>query len=175
VLFYGDYLHSPNSDAALRLIRAIMPRVRQTHPEAVLELVGAHHTREMAASAGSSDVIRGVVPSLTPYLDRATVVVAPLRIGGGMRVKVLEALAAGKALVASPRALEGLDVEPGRDALRAETDEDFCAAISELIENEELRVALGSNGRTWAEANLGAERGVSAYEALYQELLSADN
>src|SRR5207244_3672519 len=87
----------------------------------------------------------------------------PLRLGGGMRVKVLETLAAGKALVASPRALEGLRLEPGREVLQAESDAEFCEAISELLANEERRISLGRSARVWAEANLGWERVAVAF------------
>ena len=172
VLFVGDYLHTPNSDAALRLTRTIMPRVRRAHPDAKLELVGAHPTAAMATDPANGVAVRGVVPSVEPFLARATVVVAPLRIGGGMRVKVLEALASGKALVASPRALEGLDVTDGQEVLVAEDDDAFVEAVSSLLADEERRVALAQRARRWAESALGWEPSVAAYEALYGELLA---
>ena len=174
VLFFGDYLHPPNADAALCLIRTIMPRVRKAHPTAVLELVGPNPTTEIASCAGSGVEIRGVVPSLTPYLERAALIAAPIRLGGGMRTKVLETLAFGKALVATPRAIEGLDLVPGRDVVVAESDEDFCTEISDLIADDERRARLGGNARAWVEANLGWEPVVSAYDGLYRELLAAD-
>jgi glycosyltransferase involved in cell wall biosynthesis len=174
LLFFGGYEHSGNADAALRLIESIFPRLRARHPELVLQLVGARPTPQMSALAGDGIVVTGQVPSIEPYLGNAAVVVAPLRLGGGMRVKVLETLASGKALVASPRALEGLEVEPGRDVLQADSDDEFCSAVAELIENEGRRVALGSHAREWAQANLGWEHVVSAYEALYEELVLAD-
>ena len=141
-----------------------MPRVRRAHPTAVLELVGANPTTEIASCAGSGVEIRGVVPSLTPYLERAALIAAPIRLGGGMRTKVLETLAAGKALVATPRAIEGLDLVPGSDVVVAESDEEFCAEISDLIADDERRARLGGNARAWVEANLGWEPVVSAYD-----------
>jgi len=119
-------------------------------------------------------VITGQVPSVTPYLDRAAVVVVPVRLGGGMRVKVLEALASGKAVVASPRAVEGLELVDGQGIVIADSDEEFCTAISELVESVERRVSLGRDARSWAEANLGWEQVVLAYEDLYRNLLAAD-
>ena len=172
VLFVGDYLHTPNSDAALRLTRTIMPRVRRAHPDAELELVGAHPTSAMATDPANGVAVRGVVPSVEPFLERAAVVVAPIRIGGGMRVKVLETLASGKALVASPRALEGLDVTDGEEVLVAEDDDAFVEAVSSLLADEERRVALAQRARRWAESALGWESSVAAYEALYRELLA---
>lgn len=172
VLFVGDYMHTPNSDAALRLTRSIMPRVRRAHPDAKLELVGAHPTAAMASDPANGVAVRGVVPSVEPFLDRAAVVVAPLRIGGGMRVKVLETLAAGKALVASPRALAGLAVTNGREVLVAEDDDAFVEAVSALLADEQRRVELAQRARLWAESALGWRPSVAAYEALYGELLA---
>ena len=89
-----------------------------------------------------------------------------------MRVKVLETLAAGKALVASPRALAGLTAIDGENVIVAETDEEFVEAVSRLLRDEEQRVALGASARRWVEAEFGWEQIVAAYEALYAELLA---
>jgi glycosyltransferase involved in cell wall biosynthesis len=172
LLFFGGFEHPPNADAASRLISSIFPRVREREPSAVLQLVGTKPTPEMLAAANEDVVVSGGVPSLVPYLDRAALVVVPIRRGGGMRVKVLEALAAGKAVVASPRAVEGLNVVDGRDLVVAETDEEFVSAISELIDSEERRVTLAGYSRRWAETSLGRNSTVEAYEDLYRGLLS---
>jgi glycosyltransferase involved in cell wall biosynthesis len=127
----------------------------------------------MLAAVGEGIRLRGHVPELAPFLDAASLVVAPLRLGGGMRVKVLEALAAGKAVVASPRAAEGLEIADGREIVFAETDEEFVAAVSGLLADEERRVELARAARRWAERELGADRIVAAYEALYARLLAA--
>jgi glycosyltransferase involved in cell wall biosynthesis len=108
---------------------------------------------------------------VTPYLDRAAVVVVPLRMGGGMRVKVLEALAAGKAVVASRLAVEGLDVVDGKQILLAETDKQFIDAIVQLLYYTERRTALAVCARAWACANLGWEGSIAAYDALYESLI----
>ncbi|HEU0304876.1 MAG TPA: glycosyltransferase family 4 protein [Gaiellaceae bacterium] len=172
VLFFGDYLHAPNSDAADRLMGTIMPRVRRSHPDARLELVGAHPTPTMVSDSGDGVAVRGPVESVTPYLDRAAVVAAPLRLGGGMRVKVLETLAAGKALVASSRAVEGLELSSGEHAIVTDDDDEFAEAVSSLLADEERRVALASAARRWAQDELRWEPSVAAYEGLYGELLA---
>ena len=117
--------------------------------------------------------VTGKVPDVTPHLDRAAVVVAPLSTGGGLRVKVLEALAFGKALVASPLAVEGIALTDGRNYLRADGDAAFADAVALLLGDERRRVELGRAAREWAEANLGWQVTVAAYEALYAELLAA--
>jgi glycosyltransferase involved in cell wall biosynthesis len=90
-----------------------------------------------------------------------------------MRVKVLETLAAGKALVASSRAVEGFAVRDGHELLIADTDEEFCAAISELLADEDRRVEVARAARAWAEGQADAHRTASAFDSLYRELLSA--
>ena len=116
--------------------------------------------------------VTGEVPDVTPYLDEAAVVAAPLRIGGGMRVKVLEAMAAGKAVVATPLAVEGLDAEGASQLWTAEIAEDFRSALAVLLGDAEAREALGTGARRWAAKHLGWERPIARYEALYEELLA---
>lgn len=171
VALVGGYLHPPNADAALRLIRSIAPDARRRVGRLRLLLVGAGPTREMLAEAGPEDVVTGFVPDVNPFLDEAALVALPIRLGGGMRVKLLEALAAGKAVVATRVAAAGLDVADGRELLFAESDEEFVEAIVRLVENEQERVRLASAARAWAEENLGWESRVEAYEALYSSLL----
>jgi glycosyltransferase involved in cell wall biosynthesis len=168
VLFVGNLNHVPNRDSAAFLAREVMPRVRLRHPHAVLRLVG-ERTEELGELDGVEAT--GRVPDVTPYLDAAAVVVAPARIGAGMRVKVLDALVAGKALVASPLAVEGLSLEPGRHALVAEAEE-FADAVSSLLDDRARRAELGRNARRWAVEHLGWERALDAYDQLYARLVS---
>lgn len=173
LLFVGSYRHRPNVDAALRLAEAILPRVRARCPGATLRLVGPEPPGELLALAGGGVEVTGIVPDVTPYLDAAAVVVVPLRLGGGMRVKVLEALAAGKAVVCSRLAAEGLDVADGAELLLAETDEEFTAAIARLLGDEALRRELGTRARAWAVAQRPAGERIAAYEGLYRRLIAA--
>ena len=110
---------------------------------------------------------------MVPFLDRATVVVAPLRLGGGIRVKILDALAAGKAVVASTLAVEGLDIVAGEHCLVADTDDEIVAAISALLGDAALRARVAGAAYAWAAANLGWARTMAAYDALYDRLLDA--
>jgi glycosyltransferase involved in cell wall biosynthesis len=170
MLFVGNFIHPPNVDAAMRLVGAIFPQVQARVPGAVLRIVGDQPPARLAGSAKPSVVVTGRVPDVTPYLDRAAVVVIPVRMGGGMRVKVLEALAAGKAVVASRLAAEGLDVVQGRQILFAESDREFADATVELLLDVERRASLAAGARAWALENLGWERVIRAYENLYDSL-----
>jgi glycosyltransferase involved in cell wall biosynthesis len=169
LLFVGNFNHVPNADAALHLVGEILPRIRKRRPEALLRLVGE---RPPPSAVGPGVEATGRVPEVLPYLDAAAMVVAPLRLGGGTRVKVLEALAAGKALVAYPPALEGVDVEPGRHALVADGPKAFAAAVCALLDDPARRVALGKAARVWAKENLGWERPLAAYDELYARLVA---
>lgn len=172
VVFIGNFVHPPNVDAATRLVVDIFPRLEHSHPESILYIVGEGPPRELAGHSRARVIVTGRVPDVIPYLDAAAVVAVPIRMGGGIRVKVLEALAAGKAVVASSRALEGLSVVDGEHALVAETDGEFADAIGRLLEDGELRVALAHRARQWACANVRWERSIEAYEALYGRLLA---
>jgi polysaccharide biosynthesis protein PslH len=173
ILFVGAFSHPPNVDAALWLALEIFPRVRARMPDVRLALVGDKAGDEIRALADGSVSVHSSVSDLDPYLERAAVVVAPVRMGGGMRLKVLEALAAGKAVVASRLAVEGIDARPGEQFLLAETDDDLVDALAALVGDSELRRAFAQRARAWAEQNLGWEREATAFERLYETLAAA--
>jgi polysaccharide biosynthesis protein PslH len=170
ILFFGSFGHHPNVDASLWLAQDIFPRVLERAPQARLELVGQEPTEEIRSLETQAVAVHGSVPDVTPYLDRAAVVAAPIRLGGSMRMKVLETLAAGKALVATPRAAEGVEATAGEHYLLTEDEDSIVEALTRLVEDREARQALGRSARVWAEANLGWERGAQAFEQLYDEL-----
>lgn len=171
VVFVGGFGHPPNIDAARWLAGSIFPRVLERVPQARLELVGDKPGDEVRSLAGPGVAVHGSVPDVTPHLNRAAVVVAPLRLGGSMRGKVLEALAAGKALVATPRAAEGLDAVPGKHFLLAASEEEITDALVKLLVDSDRRRELAMRARAWAEENLSWEHSVAAFERLYASLL----
>jgi glycosyltransferase involved in cell wall biosynthesis len=170
VLFFGSFAHHPNVDAALRLVQDIFPRVLERHPAASLVIVGANPPEELRRVTGARVLITGSVPDLTPYLNEAAVVAAPLFEGGGMRMKVLETLAAGKALVASPIAIDGLSLGAGDHVVLASTDAGFAEEIAALLDDHTHRVSIARAARRWACENIDLDAVVSAYELLYESL-----
>jgi glycosyltransferase involved in cell wall biosynthesis len=173
LVFVANFMHPPNVDAAERLVTHIFPRVRARVPSAVLAIVGANPPASLTSSAPDGVTVTGRVPDIVPWMNDAAVIVAPLRVGAGMRVKIVEALAYGKAVVASLRGLEGLDVTDGVHVAVAETDAEFVARIVELLESAHMRATLAGNAREWACANLGVDRWLDAYDALYASLARA--
>jgi glycosyltransferase involved in cell wall biosynthesis len=170
VLFCGSFVHPPNVEAAIRLARKIFPRVSQARPDATLELVGPSPPPALRALAGESVSVTGAVPNVVPHLDRATVVVAPIAIGGGVRVKVLEALASGKAVVASSRAAEGIRAQPGSELIVADGDEAVAAAIVHLLNDHRARRQLAERARCWAQRELSWSAMADRYEELYDRI-----
>ena len=171
LVFVGNFKHPPNLDAADRLINHIFPRVQAQFPEVQLFIVGDHLPASIQRHEDKNVIVTGYVPDVAPYLKRAALVVVPLRLGGGMRVKMLEALAAGTAIIASSRAVEGLDVVDGEQLILAEDDNEFAGAIIDLLHNSEKRLALAREARSWASANLSWDGLAAVYERLYRSLL----
>lgn len=168
VLFVGNFVHPPNAAAAGRLVDRIFPLVRARVPVAALTIVGAGPPEELTQRPGVH--VPGRVESLAPYYRDTAVFAVPLELGGGMRVKVVEALAAGLPIVASPLAVEGLDVADGREVLLATTDEEFADRIVQVLETPELRAGLAASSAAWARANLAWETVCDAYDRLYADL-----
>lgn len=167
LLFVGNFVHPPNLDAAVHLTTVLLPRVREQVPDARLWLVGERAPPSLQPLGADGVDVTGWVPDLNPYLDAAALVVAPIRLGGGMRVKVAEALAAGKAVAGTPLAFAGIPVTTGVNATVAATDEAFVSGVVALLRDPARRAAMGRAAREMALAKLGPDRTAAAYEAVY--------
>ena len=157
--FVGALDYFPNVDAAVWFCREVWPSIHRRHPESTFSLVGRRPAAEVQRLADLPGVhLVGQVPDVRPYLSRAAVVVAPLRIARGLQNKVLEALAMGKAVVASPPALAALQCQPGSDLLAASSTAEWIEAILHLLENESLRKKLEMAGRKYVEVHHAWDR-----------------
>jgi sugar transferase (PEP-CTERM/EpsH1 system associated) len=166
-VFVGALDYRPNVDGACWFSREVWPEIRRLHPRATLALVGRRPTAEVRRLAREPGIeVVGQVPDVRPYVARAAVALAPLRIARGIQNKVLEALAMGKAVVASPRALVGLQVEPGVHALAASTPREWAEAVSGLLSDESLRRRLGAAGRVYVEEHHRWETCLERFGAL---------
>jgi polysaccharide biosynthesis protein PslH len=139
VVFTGSMDWEPNIDAMEYFCRQIWPSVLAEFPNASFQIVGRDPHPRVRRLASSSVEVTGKVPSVIDYLRSATAVVVPLRIGGGTRLKIFEAMAMGKAVVSTSIGAEGLDVTPGRDLEIADSAESFASAVIELIRDPALR------------------------------------
>ena len=152
IVFVGGLDYFVNIDAACFFATEVFPQLQQKFTDATLTLVGSKPAPEVLALKDQNSAIEvtGRVPSIAEYLHQATVAVAPLRTGFGMKIKTLEYMAAGCPVVGSDRGLEGIEVDSDRvplRALRANTVEEYIEAISRLFNNAELRDRLSRNGR----------------------------
>lgn len=172
VLFSGNFTHWPNRDAALWLAREIMPAVRARQPGAQLQIVGASPPAEIVALAGPGIEVHADVPSVDPHIEAAAVVVAPVRSGGGMRMKVLQALAAGKAVVTTGRGAEGFDCfgEPPPLAIAGGAGP-FAAEVAALLADPGRREELGHRARAFAEAHHGPAAWAARLQSAYEEAI----
>ena len=151
VVFVGGHSWYPNRDAMTYFIREILPRVRLAVPACSLTWVG--RVPAGFADRYSHDEVRvtGYVPDIRPFVADAACYVVPLRIGGGTRLKILDAWAMGKAVVSTSIGCEGLDVTEGQNILIRDTPETFAEAICSVLVDTDLRRRLGDNGRTTVE------------------------
>jgi polysaccharide biosynthesis protein PslH len=130
VVFVGGLGYWPNADGLAWLLSRVWPEVASRRPQAALWLVGAGMTPDIRRLARQPGVRTfGAVPDLAPIYRRAALAVAPLRCGGGTRIKIIEAALAGVATVATPFAAAGLPLRDGCDAWLANSDRDFAQAI----------------------------------------------
>jgi glycosyltransferase involved in cell wall biosynthesis len=139
VVFTGSMDWEPNIDAVTYFCSDIWPRILSEYPEARFQVVGRDPRPSVRKLATSSVEITGTVPSVDEYLRRATVVVVPLRAGGGTRLKIFEAMATGKAVVSTSVGAEGLDVTHGQDLILADNATTFADSILSLLRHDELR------------------------------------
>lgn len=149
MLFLGSLDWQPNRDALLYLLREILPGIQAANPRAVLRVVGrqpAAKLREQVEGRAGVEWV-GEVPDIRPYFAKAAVVLVPLRIGGGSRIKILESLAMAKAVVTTRIGAEGLEVAAGRHCLVADEPREFARCTVELLADPRRAAELGSAGR----------------------------
>ena len=155
LVFTGAMEWLPNVDAILYFAQHILPMIREKVPNVRLTVAGRTPSQRLLALAGSDKQIRvtGSVEDIRPFVREASVYVVPLRIGGGTRLKIFEAMAMGKAIVSTTIGAEGLPVTDGKEILIADDAQDFADAVVSLLRHPEKRRQLGSAARHLVECN----------------------
>ncbi|MBI2865270.1 MAG: glycosyltransferase [Chloroflexi bacterium] len=173
VVFVGNFNHPPNVDAALWLGREIMPLLQRQSPGVRLAIIGPDPPAEVHSLAGPDIVVTAGVPQVEPFIEEAAVVMAPVRIGGGQRMKVLQAMAMGKAVVTTARGAEGLSTGSVEAPLAiADNAEGIARATAALLDSAEARTVLGARARAHAMAQFSPSAYVGRLEMVYAELLA---
>lgn len=148
LLFVGSMFWYPNIDAMHWFCRAVWPRVQQAKPDACFDWVGCGPIARVASLNRMQGVqVIADAPDVRPYLARAAVCVVPLRIGSGTRLKILEAMAAGRTVISTSVGAEGLDLRPGQEFLLADTPADFAVGCVELLNDHGWRDRMALSGR----------------------------
>jgi glycosyltransferase involved in cell wall biosynthesis len=170
-VFVANFAYAPNVDAALHLCRDIVPLVRARVPDLCVWLVGNDPPDAVRALAGEHVTVTGWVPDIAPYLDLATVLVCPLRIGGGIKVKTIEALRRGRALVTTPVGAQGLPSEARRAVLIADTPEAFASSLVRVLGQPDVRRLLERRARRAGGVLPSWNDAAAALTRVYNELL----
>jgi len=166
VVFVGAMDWEPNVDAVKYFCEEIWPLVLAKVPGARFRIVGRNPDRRVRGLAGPTVEVTGRVPSVVEHLRAAAAVVVPLRIGGGTRIKIYEAMAVGKAVVSTTVGAEGLDVHHGQNILLCDATDDFAESVAAMLRDEQVRGRLGR-----AAAELAANYGWPLIGAKFGQIL----
>lgn len=173
IIFTGDMSFFPNDDAARFFIREIFPLIKKRCHAAKFTVAGRNPSMRLTALARSvADVsLTGYAPDMGEHLSRAAVFAAPLRAGSGLRTKIVEAMAWGLPVVATPRSLEGIPARDGSEVVVARSSEEFALRVAELLSDGAARSSIGGAARRMVEEKFSQEALSCQIENIYEEIL----
>jgi len=165
VLFTGSMDWMPNEDAVKDFVESVLPRVEARVPEVTFRIVGRNPTAGVRALAERHRrvMVTGTVPDVRPYLEQARVFVVPLRVGGGTRLKIFEAMAMEKAIVTTSVGAEGLPVQDSEHLLICDTPEAFAEGVTRLLQDPGYAMALGRRAAALVRAEFGWRRAAEQF------------
>ena len=171
VVYFGLLSTVPNIDGVIHFVQDIWPRIAAAHPEARCKIIGGRPPPSLLALAGPRIELTGFVSDLRPHLAAAAAVVVPLRLGGGTRLKIVEAMAMGKAIVSTTLGAEGIEAVPGRDLLLEDEPAAFADAVNRLLAEPGLAARIGQSARQLAVDRYGWSGAAWALEGFYRQIL----
>jgi len=174
LVFTGSMDWLPNEDAILYFVDAILPLIKQECPEVSLEVVGRSPSRKLQALADAEKSIRltGRVEDIRPFVARGSVCIVPLRIGGGTRLKIFEAMAMNKAVISTSVGAEGLAVRSGENILLADTPNDFAESVISLLRDPKRRQRLGTAARALVQESYSWPRVAESFARTLQDVIT---
>jgi glycosyltransferase involved in cell wall biosynthesis len=172
LVFFGLLSTIPNIDATTWFIEKIWPRVAGARPDARFKIIGKGVTGAVRDLGGSGIEIVGFVEDLRPHLASAAALVVPLRLGGGTRLKIVEGMAMGKAIVSTTLGAEGIDAVNGKEILITDDPADFADAVLRLLGDPALAAQIGASARRAAVERYAWTSAASRLEDLFRELLA---
>ena len=169
LVFTGKMDFRPNIDAVLWFGQQVLPLIQRQRPETTLAIVGQRpHPRLNVLRHLPGVTLTGYVDDVRPYIAGAAVYIVPLRVGGGTRLKLMEAMAMGKAIVSTSLGAEGFPVAHGHELVLADEPEVFAQEVLDLLHNPARRAKLGQRGQAFAEANYDWQILIPRLERIYQ-------
>jgi len=174
VVYFGLLSTIPNIDAVTHFVQDIWPRIAKAHPGARCKIIGGRPPPSLLALAGPDIELTGFVPDLRPHLAEAAAVVVPLRLGGGTRLKIVEAMAMGKAIVSTSLGAEGIEAVPGRDIIIEDQPAAFADAVSGLLAEPDRAARIGAAARQAAVEKYAWSAAAQSLESFYREILEVN-
>jgi glycosyltransferase involved in cell wall biosynthesis len=171
LVYFGLLSTVPNIDGVLHFVQDIWPRIAEADPEARCKIIGGQPPPSLQALAGPRIELTGFVSDLRPHLAEAAAVVVPLRLGGGTRLKIVEAMAMGKAIVSTTLGAEGIEAVPGRDILLEDEPAAFAGAVNRLLAEPDLAARIGRSARQLAVDRYAWSGAAWALEGFYRRIL----
>jgi sugar transferase (PEP-CTERM/EpsH1 system associated) len=174
LVFTGSMDWLPNEDAIQFFIKEILPRVRQTVPDVTLTVVGRDPFPSLLEQSRRDPaiVVTGRVEDVRPYIERAAAYVVPIRVGGGTRLKIYEAMAMERAVVSTTIGAEGLPVRAGTELLLADAPEEFAAAVVRVLTDDKLARELGAQAAATVRARFSWDGVAAEFAALCEQARS---
>jgi polysaccharide biosynthesis protein PslH len=176
LVFTGSMDWLPNEDGIRFFTEQVMPRIKASAPCATLTVVGRnpHPSLIEMSKRDPSIIVTGRVDDVRPHMDSAAAYIVPLRIGGGTRLKIYEAMAMEKAIVSTTIGAEGLPVRDGVDLLLADSPEDFANAVVRVLSDQEFANGLGTRASALVRERFGWDRAAESFAAIcHQARLNA--
>ncbi|RKZ07852.1 hypothetical protein DRQ05_02485 [bacterium] len=171
ILMLGTFFSDFNRDAFRFFNDEVFPRIRREIPEAIFEVVGFGVDDELRAGAADGVVFEGGVDDVAPDLGKCSVMVLPLRFGGGVRIRMIEAAAMGTPVVSTPIGVAGLGLEPGKEYIEAESAEEMARAVAGLLKDSDRARFIGGEAHLWAEKNFSMETYPDRLDKLFDKII----
>jgi sugar transferase (PEP-CTERM/EpsH1 system associated) len=173
IVFTGLMSYRPNVDAVTYFARSVLPAIQRVRPNAHFTVVGADPPHEVTRLIGPAISVTGKVADVRGYVARAALIVVPIRMGGGTRLKVAEGLAMGKPIVSTSLGAEGIGVTNGEHLLIADEAESFAEKAVSVLLDGQIASALGVKARTFAESYLSWSAAAAKLEDFHDRLLGS--
>lgn len=173
VAFVGSMDWLPNQDGILDFVSQVWPLVRQRVPDATFEVIGRNPPASISSLDGQQGMrVLGTVPDVRPHLAEAQVVIVPLLVGGGTRLKIFEAMAMAKPVVSTSLGAEGLEVRSGEDIIIADGAEQFADAVVQLLDDPDRCAQLSESARQLVQERFSAETVAGQFDRILQDAVS---